>query len=138
MNITPFCGFEWGTFSKVTIGDFECYSLEQPWNNNIPFRSCIPEGTYQLVPHSSDNHPDTFAMVNEDLEVFHYDHGHGRYACLLHPGNWVTDFQGCMGFGDGLGMSEGKWIITNSRNTTNKVLNLIREGITELTIGRRI
>lgn len=64
-----------------------CYSIELPWLNNIPRRSCIPPGTYRLLKRYS--------------EKFHW-HLHvsdvpGRSLILLHPANYAqVELLGCI------------------------------------------
>jgi len=86
--------------------DFFFYIMEDPWINNKPFVSCIPAGLYSLVKHNSIDHPDTWALVNTKLGVYHHiediptdKQRTARYECLIHPGNWVYNFKGCMGPG---------------------------------------
>src|SRR5690606_12463494 len=75
-------------------------TLEDPWNNNAPFNSCVPSGQYTLVPHSTDAHPNTWALVNPDLNIYHYPSPDkkqaDRFACLIHSGNWEDDVEGCI------------------------------------------
>lgn len=81
-------------------------SVEDPWNDNKPFSSCIPDGRYQLVPWSSAKYPDTWAMVNPALGIFLRQAdipahlvGVARFSCLLHPANFEDDIEGCIGPG---------------------------------------
>lgn len=91
---------EHGTFD---LGGRHWHSLEQPWNDNKPFVSCVPKGEYDLVPWASQRWGDCYVMVNEDLNVYHSRNSagrpdDGRYKCLfVHRGNWVRNFQGCIG-----------------------------------------
>jgi hypothetical protein len=86
-------------------------TLERPW---IPspdgspcghsLTSCVPLGIYRLVLHDTPLHPQTWAMVNEGLRVFHEpgDITPGptaRTACLLHSANIVSQLAGCIGVG---------------------------------------
>ena len=59
------------TEGRLFIGDHTLFTLEDPWNNNRPFDSCIPDGVYDLVPHSTAKHPDTWALVNPSLNIYH-------------------------------------------------------------------
>jgi hypothetical protein len=64
-----------------------CFSIELPWLNNTPQRSCIPPGTYRLQQRYS--------------EKFHW-HLHlcdvpGRSMILLHPANFAQlELRGCI------------------------------------------
>lgn len=101
---------------------YRIYTLERPWISQLPGTfwtsddpewiqppcgrkgvSCIPPGVYDLVPHSTDAHPDTFALVNPDLWVYHfeqdvprYQRGIARTAVLIHPANYVEELRGCI------------------------------------------
>jgi hypothetical protein len=95
------------TMGRLTVGDTEFHTIERPWiPSNLhaggqPFESCVPYGTYRLMPHDSHKFGQTWALVNEDLDVYHYpqDGKLGRYAILLHSGNVAANFQGCIGVG---------------------------------------
>src|SRR5439155_9311628 len=88
------------TLGRLSVGGHVYFTIEQPWNDNLQGHSCIPEGTYQLVPHSTEAHPDTWAMVNPALDVYHQpidvpDGRIARSACLIHPANWAFELKGC-------------------------------------------
>lgn len=86
-------------------------TLERPWvpdprgaPGGHPFSSCVPLGTYDLVLHDTPKHPQTFALSNPALGVYH-EPGDipagqtGRTACLLHAANVVSQLAGCCGLG---------------------------------------
>jgi hypothetical protein len=53
---------------------WSCKSLELPWNNNIKQKSCIPTGTYKVVPRTSvkfSNHFHVLNVPNRDLILVH-------------------------------------------------------------------
>lgn len=78
-------------------GEFICYSLERPWADNKPFVSCIPKGVYTLEPHEYKGKINTFALVNEELGVTHWQENHStRYAILIHPANRPEELAGCI------------------------------------------
>ncbi|HET8550889.1 MAG TPA: DUF5675 family protein [Gammaproteobacteria bacterium] len=77
------------------------YTVEDPWNHNTRGASCVPDGVYDLVPHSTDAHPHTWALLNPALGIYHEPGDKppgvfGRWACLLHPGNDEGDVEGCI------------------------------------------
>jgi len=121
MILERFCYSEMGTFGKLRMNGFECFTVEQPWRNNEPFKSCIPEGPYLVKRTSTPKHPNTFILVNEDLGVFEYKQGHGRYAILIHIGNTTNDIVGCIAPGERLGVLGGLWSVFDSRNAYQRL-----------------
>lgn len=91
-------GTEHGTHG-VLIGDGSilCFTLEEPWKDNEPRVSCIPEGVYQCKKHNGAKFSNVWEITNVP----------GRSAILIHAGNTLADTSGCvlvgMGFdADGL------------------------------------
>jgi len=81
------------------------YTVEQPWNDNLPFQSCIPEGRYQCHRFTSQKHPNTWEVINVP----------NRTAILFHVGNTMDDFEGCIGLGLDLGFVNKKWAVVASQ-----------------------
>lgn len=86
-------------------------TLELPWvpdpdgaPGGHPMTSCVPLGAYQLVLHDTPKHPQTWALVNPALGIYH-EPGDipvgviGRCACLIHSANIVEQLAGCIGVG---------------------------------------
>ena len=94
-----------GTHGTFELGGRLWQSLEQPDLSNTPFKSCVPQGEYRLIPWDSNKYGPCYVMVNEDLNVYHsksspFRPENGRYKCLfVHRGNYVRNFQGCVGAG---------------------------------------
>lgn len=83
-------------------------TLERPWIPNplgaggTLSKSCVPDGIYSLVPHTSAKFPDVYALVNEDLGVYRHSSPHkgwGRSGILIHVGNYQRDIIGCIAVG---------------------------------------
>ncbi len=71
--------------------DFHCKTLELPWLGNQQRVSCIPVGTYRLVPRSSQKFGDHLHVQStEGGEV------PGRSFILIHRGNYHTQILGCI------------------------------------------
>ena len=67
--------------------NFICFTIELPWLNNEPKRSCIPEGRYQLFIRYSLRHHTHFLI--EDVP--------GRSLVLIHPANdALKELKGCI------------------------------------------
>jgi hypothetical protein len=86
--------FPWGTYGVLTVGALQWSIVEQPWNNNEPFRSCIPEGHYECCKHTSPKFGRCFALIGEGVGLNKGD-AH-RYAILIHPANWPDQLHGCL------------------------------------------
>ena len=127
-TLERYVGIPQATIGELRIGDITYYSMERPWKENKPFFSCIPLGEYILDAHDSKKHPDTFALVNEEIGVYHYDHGSGRYGILIHVGNTARDFEGCIGFGVRLGCLDREWAVLRSRDATEEVIRHLKAG----------
>lgn len=88
-------------------------TIERPWLSNRPNISCIPEGSYQLKPYSSERFPHVWEL--QDVP--------GRSLILIHAGNYAHDIQGCIAVGtmpsrDGL-------MILNSREAIGRMRALL-------------
>ncbi len=92
---------------------FVCFTIELPWLNNEPQRSCVPVGTYRLLLRYSLKHK-THLML-KDVP--------GRQLILVHPANdAMKELKGCIApvttiTGQGKGSS--------SRLAFKKVYNLV-------------
>lgn len=115
-----------GTVGVLELQDTLWYTMEQPWRNNLPFKSCIPVGEYQLIPWESYKYGECFIAVNEELNVFHSEASpgrpsDGRFKCLyFHRGNYPNSFKGCGGIGYSYKPSLD--MITNTRKAC-KIVN---------------
>jgi hypothetical protein len=96
-----------GTFGELAIdGVHFCQTVEQPWANNIPDHSCVPPGTYQLIPYDSQSHGKTVVLHNPALGIYGTQAmipagETGRTYCEIHVANWPSDVKGCIGVGSG-------------------------------------
>ena len=83
-----------------TIGDlringvFECYTLEQEWNNNVKGNSCIPAGEYKFGTKTYGKYYKKYG--HPILKIFDVPN---RGEILCHIGNWPKDTLGCVLFG---------------------------------------
>lgn len=120
---------EFGTFGKLIINDIILQTVEQSWNNNKPFVSCIPNGTYNLEFHESPRHGDSYILSNPKLGIGKYKGSSKRYGCLIHKANLASQLQGCVAPGGKLGFYRRQWSVTNSRDTMDLIVKLLgREG----------
>lgn len=68
---------------------FTCNTMELPDRGNERRVSCIPTGTYKVVPYSSPKFKSAYHILNVP----------NRDAILIHPANTVADLLGCIGVG---------------------------------------
>ena len=97
-----------------------CYTLENPWKDNKPNISCIPEGDYICNPYSSAKYKDTWQVT--DVQ--------GRYSILFHAGNTEKDTQGCILTGTVVGSLGGERAVLGSRIALDKIRRFIGTGST--------
>ena len=112
---TPFG--TWGDF-RILDGksqDFTMSTIEPPWAHNKQNESCIPEGEYTVSLMDSDlidritvgDYVKTYRLLN----VRH------RFGIEFHPGNVISDTEGCILMGsDKAIVDNGLWVI-HSRKT---------------------
>ena len=111
-----------GTFGKITLdGEFLCYTVERPWLSNLPFKSCVPPGEYDLHPYDSPKHPNCFYLENKNLGVSLS--GTTRTHILIHVANWVEEVEGCIG--PGMSLHPARWGVGRSKSAMNKLRSLI-------------
>lgn len=110
----------------LVVGDVVLHTIERPWipaadhpggTNGV---SCVPAGRYALELHDSAAHPETWALVNHELGVYHLDTDipkgqGGRTVVLIHPANWASQLEGCIAPGLGRGASAGIPMVTASK-----------------------
>lgn len=115
------------------------YTIEREWRFNRRFDSCIPPGTYNLIPHNGTKYRDTFALVSEANRVFHTEaectYKTDRYAIVLHAGSYASNFNGCIGCGY-TRIGDGKrWGVGETIKGTRWLIDYIRsEGIEQIEI----
>ncbi len=88
------------------VGDHRLATIERPWiahdsPGGMPFKSCIPDGEYLLQPFTRSRGSKVYRLFGKEYGVYHNEsrmllEKGGRYAILIHIGNWVTDIVGCI------------------------------------------
>lgn len=109
------------TLGKITFPNgFSLYTLELPWKENKQLISCIPEGMYQIrMRHSGVVSRSTGGEYTTGWEVTDVD---DRTYIMIHPGNTVKDFLGCIGVGLTVGKLGGKDAVLSSRVAFRKFM----------------
>lgn len=122
------------TFGELAWADDQVIlqTLERPWipvdesPGGHPLTSCVPLGVYALVLHDTPAHPQTWALVNHELGVYHEPGdipagATGRTACLIHSANVVGQLAGCIGVGLTRGALNGEPDINSSVAAFNEL-----------------
>lgn len=116
-----------GTFGKVKLPNIstglDLFTVERPWLDNARNISCIPEGLYKLNKSLSP----TVSRITDSKYSYGYEIANvpNRSHILIHPGNWPSDFQGCIGVGDSYAVLNNKNGVTNSRKSFVQLVNLL-------------
>lgn len=106
------------TLGALTVGGFECYTLELPWRGNKRRISRIPEGIYTGIPHVSPNFGNSIWI--KDVP--------DRSEILVHYGNFYRNTLGCVLVGRTLFDidDDGHVDVTHSRSTMEQLYDIIR------------
>lgn len=117
-------GFDMGTFGRLIVpGGFECFTCERPWLGNRVSESCIPPGVYDLAMRNSEVvRRTTGGRYSRGWEVTGVD---GRTYIMFHPGNTLDDSEGCILPGESLSAWDGKWAVTNSQGTFDRLMKVL-------------
>lgn len=111
------------TMGTLTYGDWDAFTLELPWEDNKPFVSCIPEGTYKAKKYMSPSKKQTVLML-DDVP--------GRTYIQIHAGNYTRQIEGCILIGNGIKFLDKDGIpdISDSGNALKTLLELIPDEVT--------
>lgn len=113
VRLVRFAYTEKGTFGRLYLPSFSCYTVERPWKDNTPFVSCIPPAPngggviYPIKPTRYRNEYDTVEVCGVP----------GRTDIKIHIANYADEVQGCIGVGLSLG---GEWGVLSSSAAFNR------------------
>lgn len=134
------------TLGKFILNDETFYTVEQPYKNNLPYHSAVPDGLYKLIPHNTSKKSvpgaKCYALENHALNVYHLPaqipdelQGVARFACLFtHIANYPRHVEGCIGTGLKMGEhdtiydTQSKlWVngVSSSRRAVVRVLSIL-------------
>lgn len=109
-----------GMFGELLIeGNHVCFTVERPWVNNTPFKSCVPPGEYELIWHDSLRWGNRLHLQGEHVSI-RKSHK-ARWACLLHPANFPTEVEGCVAPNEEIRLTELTWRGVSSRDALAKL-----------------
>jgi hypothetical protein len=89
-------------------------TLERPWVNNTPQKSCIPVGVYECQRINSPKFGNTFTVTNVP----------NRSHILFHAGNIAADSLGCILIGHGFDAVKGTEGVVSSAKEFQEFLKL--------------
>ena len=78
-----------GTFGRLFANGSIFHTVERQWLGNKRNVSCIPEGTYTVLPYSSAKYQNVWEL--QDVP--------GRSKILIHVANYPDEVEGCIGLG---------------------------------------
>lgn len=127
------------TLGYLFAGNLKLATIEDAWRPDPDgpggqrreaglIESCIPDGTYQLVPHNGTKFQNVWCMVNQALGIYRQPgdipagQKYGRSACLIHGGNSADSVLGCTAIGLQHAIVNGKHWVTDSQ----KALEMLR------------
>lgn len=105
------------TLGRLSLGDFQCFTLELPDLDNQQNISCIPAGTYKAKKYNSPSKG--LCLLLEGVP--------NRTYIEVHSGNFTRQIQGCILVGDSIKFIDNDSIpdVSNSKATLNKLLSLL-------------
>lgn len=116
------------TIGRLTIGDFECWTLEdvaRPPGVKIYGETCIPAGDYTLKITNSPRFGRMLPLLFNRPEEWTVDDGHGVVftGVRIHPGNTAEDTHGCIL----PGMEKGENMVYRSRDAFVEIMARLKE-----------
>lgn len=113
LHLERFAYTPMGAFGKLTVDEFECYTVERPWLDNRVRESCIPEGSYDIK----------LGMYNRGgYSAYEFVYVPDRTLIKIHVANTMDNVLGCIGLGKGLGYVKSKWAVTQSKSAHNEFM----------------
>ena len=132
LTLDRYCYSDTVTEGKLWLDD-ETYlcTLERPWKagmpGGMPFESCVPDGTYELVDHVRPDGSHVFALRNPDLDVYYTaeERGErsGRYLILIHAANFVEQIAGCIAPGMSRTIHDNRPMVRSSREAMRALMS---------------
>ena len=93
---------------------FQCMTLERPWLNNQPDKSCIPEGTY-VVKRDLTGKQRYYAVTDVP----------GRTYIEIHNVRFVTGLLGCIALAEAIGLVDGRLSAIDSEFACDRFLQFM-------------
>ena len=105
------------TLGRLTLGKFQCFTLELPWFDNKRRISCVPAGEYEAFKRTSPKNGSVIELVNVP----------NRTHIQIHRGNYTRRIESCILVGDSIRFLDQDSIpdVTNSGATMDRLLALL-------------
>lgn len=126
------------TLGLIEVAGKKFFTIERPWEahpaarGGVEYRSCVPEGSYRLIPWTRPSGEKTFALSNPQIDVYQtpFDvprerRGIARSLILIHAADYVHDVLGGIGIGLGRKSEQYGWVVLQSRDAMNQIRTLV-------------
>jgi len=123
LTLTRYESSDAGTFGVLTAGEVQLATVERPWLNNKPFKSCIPPGLYTLHDFDRSNGDRVFALSGDTVSVYKQD-GAARYGILFHVANHSSQVVGCIA----PGLARHGQMVVSSTLAMGELMNAAQDG----------
>lgn len=103
-----------------------------------PQKSCVIAGRYRVERHNSEAHPNSLALVNTELNVYHFPseipkakRAFARFAILIRPANHPYEILDSIAPGKSRGKDprSGEFAVWESRAACNELRQLLNNAI---------
>jgi len=130
MSVLKLVRFAYTPTETQGILNDKWYTIERPWikgphPGGLSFESCIPDGSYKLIPHTRPNGDKVVALVNPRLGVWYQKDDRpdvwGRYLVLIHSGNYVEHVVGCIAPGLSRTIYQNRMMVGASRAAMSQI-----------------
>lgn len=109
-----------GTFGLLEVEGLRLHTIELPWRFNLRNVSCIPVGAYSVIRWESPSKGDCFKVLDVP----------DRDDILIHSGNTIYQFQGCIGVGRDRGYLDDMPAVLQSRAAMGDLRAIAPDGFT--------
>jgi len=105
------------TLGRLSLGNFQCFTLELPDLDNASGISCIPVGTYKAFKRQSQKNGSVIELKAVPKRQF----------IQIHRGNYTRQIEGCILVGSSIAFLDNDQVpdVTNSGVTMDKLLSLL-------------
>lgn len=131
LRLVRYCYSDTETEGRLYIeNEHVLFTLERAWRpgpaGGMPFESCVPDGSYQLIPHTRPNGDAVLALRNPDLGVYYTEQERGgrpgRYLILIHAANIVAEVVGCIAPGMVRTIANNQRMVRSSREAMRAIM----------------